>query len=134
MFSRETNPALPETPAFSQAMEQALIAAARGRSSHRPSRAVRLRIPAAALLAAAAVAIGAAAGISHALGNGPGGNPPGIARGPGRTGSAPVHIRLASFSVDKAANGSVTVTMFRDHAPRPLRCATLSPRPACRPW
>jgi hypothetical protein len=118
MFSRETNPVLPETPAFSQAMEQALIAAARGGSSHRPSRAARLRKPAAALLAAAAVAIGAAVGISHGLGNGPAGNSSGSERGTGRTGSEPVHIRLASFSVDKAANGSVTVTMFSNHAPQ----------------
>jgi hypothetical protein len=117
MFSRETNPALPETPAFSHAMERALIAAARGRSSRRPSRAIRLRKPAAAVLAAAAVVIGAV-GISHALGNGSAGNSSGRASRTGRTGSEPVHPRLASFSVDKAANGSVTVTMFSNHAPR----------------
>lgn len=68
------------------------------------------------MLAAAAVAIGAAVGVSHALGNGPAGNSSGRARGAGRTGSGPVHIRLASFSVDKAANGSVTVTIFSNHA------------------
>ena len=86
MFSRENSPASPDTPKFSRAMEKALIAAARGRSSHRPSRAARLRKPAIAFLAAAAVAIGASIGIDHALSNGPVNNSRGTAGAGARPG------------------------------------------------
>lgn len=117
MFSSENSPALPDTPEFSRDMEKALIAAARGRSSHRPSRAARLRKPAIALVAAAAVVIGAGIGIDHALSDGPVSNSLGSSRGTAGAGARPVHIHLASFSVNRAANGTVTVTMFSNHTP-----------------
>ncbi len=117
MFSRENSPAMPDTPEFSRAMEKALIAAARSRSSHHPSRAARLRKPAIAVLAAAAVAAGASIGIDHALSNGPVSNSLGSSPGTAGAGARPVHIHLASFSVDRTASGTVTVTMFSNHAP-----------------
>lgn len=117
MFSSENSPALPDTPEFSRDMEKALIAAARGRSSHRPSRAARLRKPAIALVAAAAVVIGVGIGIDHALSDGPVSNSLGSSRGTAGAGARPVHIHLASFSVNRTANGTVTVTMFSNHTP-----------------
>jgi hypothetical protein len=117
MFSRDNSLALPDTPEFSQGMEQALIAAARGRSSHRPWLAARLRKPAIAWVAAAAVAIGTGTGIDHALSDGSVSNSPGSSRGTAGAGARPVRIHLASFSVDRAANGTVTVTMFSNRTP-----------------
>jgi len=114
MFNRDDGPALPDTPAFSQDMEQALVSAARGTTSRRPSPAARLRRPAIAGLAAASavVAIGAGIGIDHALGGRPASKSQGSSHTPGGAGA-----QLASFSVDRAANGTVTVTLYSNHAP-----------------
>jgi len=114
MFSRDDSPALPDTPTFSRDMEQALVSAARTATSRRPSRVVRLRRPAIAGLAAAAAvaAIGAGIGIDHALGSGPASKSRGSSRTPGGAGA-----HLASFSVDRAADGTVTVTLYSSHAP-----------------
>jgi hypothetical protein len=112
MFNRDGSPALPDIPTFSRDMEQALVSAARAAASRRPSRAARLRRPAIAGLAAAVVAIGAGLGIDHALSSGPASKSPGSSHTRGGTGA-----HLASFSVDKAANGTVTVTLYSNHAP-----------------
>jgi len=112
MFNRDNSPAVPDIPKFSRDMEQALVSAARGTTSRRPSRAARLRRPAIAGLAAAVVAIGAGIGIDHALGSRPAGQSLGSSHSPGGAGA-----HLASFSVDKAADGTVTVTLYSSHAP-----------------
>jgi hypothetical protein len=112
MFSRDDSPVVPGTPAFSRDMEQALVSAARATTSRRPSRAARLRRPAIAGLAAAVVAVGAGVGIDHALGSRSASNSPGSSRTSGSAGT-----NLASFSVQKAANGTVTVTLYSNHAP-----------------
>jgi hypothetical protein len=113
MFSLENRPALPDTPKFSRDLEQALIAVASGGSSRRRRPVSRLRRPAIAGLAAAAIAIGAGIGIDHALGSGSAGSSPGETG----AGTRPVHIHVATFSVARAANGTVTVTLFSNHAP-----------------
>jgi hypothetical protein len=117
MFNHDNSPALPDTPKFSREMEQALVSAARGMTPGRPSRAARLRGPAIAGLAAAAVAIGAGIGIDHALSNGPGSKSPGSSHSPGGARARPVGTHLASFSVNRAADGTVTVTLYSDHTP-----------------
>jgi hypothetical protein len=112
MFSRDDSPVLPDTPTFSRDMEQALVSAARAATPRRRSRAARLRRPAIAGLATAAVAIAAVIGIDHALSSRPASNSPGSSRTPGGAGT-----HLASFSVVRAANGTVTVTLYSNHAP-----------------
>ena len=98
MFSLDDRPALPETPAFRDDMEQFLVSVARREPRRwRPRR--RALIAVAAGGAVAAVAIGAAVAFNGTRG------------APGRVESGPVHVHLADFSVDTNPDGTVTVTL-----------------------
>jgi hypothetical protein len=104
MLSLDDRPVPPDVPWFSSKMEQFLVSAAHA-SSARPS-SQRARY-AAVGLGAAAVAAATALAIGYGTAGGPS---PGVHPA---TSAGGVHIHLAAFSVDKNADGTVTLKLNR---------------------